>query len=185
MKFNWHAESATEGFWETTYPGVLNRCEMCHLPGTYDYSLTSTTSAYPNMIYSTVGQGRYNANTTTNPTGAFMISPYVTFDNSVDYGYGYATSNVSATLPDGISGTQTVGTATNSCTPTVPCTCSATNPCSVTISGAYTVNNTPLNFTQKIGTVTNPCNGTTPCTCSTAQPCTATHLAGASAVDRY
>jgi len=173
VKFNWHAESPTEGFWETTYPGVLNRCEMCHLPGTYDYSLTSTTSAYPNMIYSTVGQGRYNANTTTNPSGAFMISPYVTFDNTVDYGYGYATSNVSATLPDGISGTQTVGTATNSCTPTVPCTCSATNPCSVTISGTYTVNNTPLNFTQKIGTVTSPCNGTTPCTCSTAQPCTA------------
>jgi len=55
----------------------------------------------------------------------------------------------------------------------VPCTCSATNPCSVTISGTYTVNNTPLNFTQKIGTVTSPCNGTTPCTCSTAQPCTA------------
>ncbi len=173
VNFNWHAESATSGFWETTYPGVLNQCEMCHLPGTYDFSMTSTTSAYPNMLYSTVGQGRYNTNATTNPLGYFMISPYVTSDNSVDYGYGYATANVSATLPDGISGTQTIGTTTSNCAPTAPCTCSTTNPCSVTISGPYTVNNVPTNFTQKIGTVTSACNGTTPCTCSSTQPCTA------------
>jgi OmcA/MtrC family decaheme c-type cytochrome len=172
VNFNWHAESATEGFWETTYPGVLNKCEMCHLPGTYDYSLASTTSAYPNMLYSTVGQGRYNSNAVTNPLGYFMISPYVTSDNTVDYGFGYSTGNVNATLPDGISGTQTVGGTTANCTPSAPCVCNATNPCSVTISGPYTVNNTAVNFTQKIGTTTSPCNSTTSCTCTTAQPCT-------------
>jgi len=173
VKFNWHAESATAGFYETTYPGVLNRCEMCHLAGTYDYSLASTASAYPNMLYSTVGQGRYNSNATTNPLGYFSISPYVTSDNSVDFGYGYSTSNISATLPDGISGTQTVGAAANNCSPAAHCVCNATNPCSVTISGTYTVSNVPLNFTQKVGTTTNACNSTTPCTCTTAQPCTA------------
>ena len=44
--FTWHQASATDGFWKTTYPGVLNDCQMCHLPGTYDFSSTATTSAY-------------------------------------------------------------------------------------------------------------------------------------------
>ena len=29
--FTWHQASPTEGFWKATYPGVLNKCEMCHL----------------------------------------------------------------------------------------------------------------------------------------------------------
>jgi OmcA/MtrC family decaheme c-type cytochrome len=168
VPFNWHAPSATKGYYQVTFPAVLNRCEMCHLPGTYDFSKASTTAALPNMLYSTVGQGRYNSNPATNPSGYFSISPYVVSDNSVDYGFGFSTSNVSATLPDGISGTQ----GGNSCTPAAPCICTAANPCSVDISGPYTVNNVPVNFTQRVGTVTNACNSTTPCTCTTAQPCT-------------
>jgi len=172
VPFNWHAESSTAGFYDVTYPAILNRCETCHLPGTYDFSLTSTTSALPNMLMSTVGQGRYNASSATNPTGYFSISPYVVSNNQTDYGYGFATSNVNATLPDGISGTQTVGVATNVCTPAAPCICSATNPCSVAISGPYTVNNLAVNFSQKIGSVTTACTSDTPCTCTTSQPCT-------------
>jgi OmcA/MtrC family decaheme c-type cytochrome len=170
VRFNWHAPSATKGYYQVTYPAVLNRCEMCHLPGTYDFSLASTTSALPNMLYSTVGQGRYNSNPATNPTGYFSIAPstYVTSNNTVDYGYGFSTSNVSATLPDGISGTQ----GATSCTPAAPCICSATNPCSVDVSGPYTVNNVAVTFTQKIGTVTTTCDSSTTCTCTTAQPCT-------------
>src|SRR6185295_13201552 len=75
VKFNWHAPSAAEGFWETTYPGVLNKCEMCHLPGTYDFSQAAATSAYPNMLYSTVGQGRYNASAASNPPGTSASRP--------------------------------------------------------------------------------------------------------------
>jgi OmcA/MtrC family decaheme c-type cytochrome len=167
VPFNWHAESPTEGFYNVTYPAVLNRCEMCHLPGTYDFSLASTTSALPNMLSSTVAQGRYNSSPITNPTGFFSISPYVTSDNTVDYGFGFNTANVNATLPDGISGTQ--GAA--SCTPAAPCICTAANPCSVTITGPYTVNSVAVDFSQKIGSVTTPCTGGS-CTCTTAQPCT-------------
>ena len=169
--FNWHAESPTEGFFNVTYPAILNRCESCHLPGTFDFSLTSTTSALPNMLPSTVGQGRYDVRATSNPSGFFAIAPpqYVTPNNSAfDYGFGFSTSNVNATLPDGISGTQ----GATSCTPEQPCLCTAANPCSVTISGTYPVNNVAVTFTQKVSGVTNPCNASTPCTCTTAQPCT-------------
>jgi OmcA/MtrC family decaheme c-type cytochrome len=79
--FNWHEESPTEGFWKTTYPGVLNDCEMCHLPGTYDFSSTATTSAYPNMLPSTVGQGTY-------ATGS-VHSPYVAEATSYGAGFSY------------------------------------------------------------------------------------------------
>jgi OmcA/MtrC family decaheme c-type cytochrome len=170
VAFNWHAPSATTGYYNVTYPAILNRCEMCHLPGTFDFSLTSTTSALPNMLLSTVGQGRYNSSATTNPTGYFSIAPtqYVTSNNLIDYGFGFSTSNVAATLPDGISGTQGV----TACTPAAPCICTAANPCSVDISGTYTVNNVAVSFTQKVGAATNPCNAGTPCTCTTALPCT-------------
>lgn len=172
VPFNWHAPSPTRGFYDVTYPAILNRCETCHLPGTYDFSLNSTVSALPNMLMSTVGQGRYNASPTTNPNGYFSISPQVASDNLTDYGFGYATSNVNASLPDGISGTQTAGAATNVCTPATPCICSAANPCSVTISAPYKVNNIDVTFSQKIGAVTTVCASGGSCTCTTSQPCT-------------
>jgi OmcA/MtrC family decaheme c-type cytochrome len=50
-KYNWHAVSATEGFWEVTYPAILNQCEVCHLPGTYDFSAPTSAAAIPNRQY--------------------------------------------------------------------------------------------------------------------------------------
>jgi OmcA/MtrC family decaheme c-type cytochrome len=172
VPFNWHAESATEGFYSVTYPAILNRCEMCHLPGTYDFSLAATTSALPSMLPSTVGQGRYNSNAATNPASFFMISPYVASNNLLDYGFGFSTSNVSATLPDGLGGTQNLGGTIVTCAPATPCICSTANPCSVDLSGTYTVNNVAVHFTQKLaGGGSNNCDTAT-CTCTTAQPCT-------------
>ncbi len=144
--FTWHEVDPSNGYWGVTYPAVLNKCETCHLPGTYDFSSSGAAAAVPNMLPSTVGQGRYNSSPTTNRKSYFTISPYVTSNNLTDYGYGFATSNVKAALPDGISGTQ----GSTSCTPAAPCTCTASNPCSVTINGPYTVNNVPVSFTQKI-----------------------------------
>ncbi|HEY4886810.1 MAG TPA: OmcA/MtrC family decaheme c-type cytochrome [Myxococcales bacterium] len=79
VKFTWHEKSATQGYWQTTYPAVLNRCEMCHLAGTYDFSTAAMTTALPNMLYSTVGQGTYAAS----PAN----SPYVKL--ATDYGAGF------------------------------------------------------------------------------------------------
>lgn len=166
--FIWHAVSPTQTYAEVTYPGVLNDCEMCHLPGSYDFSSAATLSAYPNMLSSTVGQGRYNSSPTTNPAGYFSVAPHVASDNQTDYGYGFATSNVSATLPDGLSGTQ----GATVCTPAAPCTCTTASPCSVTVSAPYTVNNVAVTFSQKVGSVTTTCATDTACTCTTAAPCT-------------
>ena len=87
--FTWHEESPTEGFWKTTYPGVLNDCQMCHLPGTYDFSAASTTTAYPNMLASTVGQGTYPV--------ASVHSPYVT--EALAYGVGYSYNALTGATP--------------------------------------------------------------------------------------
>jgi OmcA/MtrC family decaheme c-type cytochrome len=171
-EFNWHASQPGKTYGEITYPGILNNCEQCHVSGGYDFSTPAQQAAYPNMLFSTVGQGRYNGSPTTNPTGYFSLSPFVAKDNLTDYGFGFATSDVKATLPDGLSGTQTIGGNTVACTPSAPCICSAANPCSVDVSAPYTVNNVPVSFTQKIGTVTTACNSATACTCTTAQPCT-------------
>jgi OmcA/MtrC family decaheme c-type cytochrome len=79
-QFTWHEESPAEGFWKTTYPGVLNKCEMCHLPGTYDFSAPATLAAYPNMLASTAGQGTY-------PAGS-VHAPYVA--EAQPYGVGFS-----------------------------------------------------------------------------------------------
>jgi OmcA/MtrC family decaheme c-type cytochrome len=162
VPFTWHAESATAGFWLVTYPGVLNSCEMCHLPGTYDFSAAASAAAVPNLLSSTVGQGRYNSNPVLNPSGYFSISPYVTSDNSVDYGLAYSTSNQTYTLPDGISGTQ----GATVCTPSAPCTCTAANPCSITVGTTYTVSGIAASFRYNV-TGGATCTDAAPCTCVT------------------
>lgn len=162
VPFTWQASSATGGYWLITYPGVLNSCEMCHLPETYDYSAPDSEAAVPNLLSSTVGQGRYNASPTLNPSGWFRISPYVTGDNSVDYGLAYSTSNQSYTLPDGISGTQ----GATACTPSAPCVCTAANPCSITVGTTYTVSGIAASFRYNV-TGGATCTDAAPCTCVT------------------
>jgi len=173
VPFNWHAPSATKGYYDVTYPAVLNKCEMCHLPGTYDFSTTAAQTALPNMLFSTVGQGRYNGSATTNPNGYYSLSPYVDTSNQTDYGFGFSTSDVNYTLPDGISGTQN-GTA---CTPAAPCVCTAANPCSVDVSGPITIQGVAVTFKQG----STVCSGGTTCTCTTdpAPPGAATKCTGA------
>jgi len=44
VDFNWHA-TADHSFADVAYPMVLNRCETCHLPGTYDLSASASAAA--------------------------------------------------------------------------------------------------------------------------------------------
>ena len=67
LNFTWQEVSPTDGYWQVTYPGVLNHCEMCHLPGTSDFSLAATTDALPNMLASTAGTGTYAAGSNHSP----------------------------------------------------------------------------------------------------------------------
>ena len=90
--FTWHEASATDGFWKTTYPGVLNDCQMCHLPGTYDFSSTTTTNAYPNMLASTVGQGTYAAGS--------VHAPFIAEGTNYGVGFSYNALTGATTTPD-------------------------------------------------------------------------------------
>ncbi|GAA5174097.1 hypothetical protein GCM10025771_02980 [Niveibacterium umoris] len=123
-KFTWHASTTTESFADVGYPGVLKDCETCHLPGTYDFSTTS--SSLPNRLYRTVGAGIYPASGETIPgykvsgtscvagtpsTGTalsvFSLSPYV------------ATSTAAAINSYGVGFTYNAGlTTSNACSPT-------------------------------------------------------------------
>jgi OmcA/MtrC family decaheme c-type cytochrome len=60
-QYNWHSVSATQGFWEVTYPAILNQCEVCHLPGTYDFSAPGSAAAAPNRQYRYVASGTLSA----------------------------------------------------------------------------------------------------------------------------
>ncbi len=90
VKFNWHALSATDGFWTIGFPGVLKQCETCHLPGTYDFSSTASAGALPNRLYRTVAAGTIAAGIT--------VSPYVM--TGVNYGSGFTVSAASGVPAD-------------------------------------------------------------------------------------
>jgi len=100
-QYTWHASSVTEGFWDINYPAILNDCQTCHLPGTYDLSASTSAAAAGQVdgidkrLYRTVGTGRYALNagdTTTTYSGvactagtsaaqdavsAFAMSPFI------------------------------------------------------------------------------------------------------------
>jgi OmcA/MtrC family decaheme c-type cytochrome len=60
--YTWHA-TATEGFWEVTFPGPRNNCEACHATQsdpnkhTYDFSADDSAAAIPNLLWSTDATG--------------------------------------------------------------------------------------------------------------------------------
>lgn len=86
VPYNWHATSATEGYFEIGYPGILNDCQTCHLPGTFDLSADASKSASGQVDgidkrpFRTVGQGTYSASVTN--------SPYVQL--GLPYGSGFS-----------------------------------------------------------------------------------------------
>ena len=89
VPFNWHAVSATENFSDVTYPGILNDCLTCHLPGTFDFSAPTSAAAVDNRLFRTAASGTIAASIST--------SPYVTAGN---YGAGFAFNAVTgATTP--------------------------------------------------------------------------------------
>jgi OmcA/MtrC family decaheme c-type cytochrome len=60
-KFSWESTAGMK-YWTVTYPSVLNNCEACHLPGTYDFGRAANAAAVPNLLWTTVATG-----TTPNP----------------------------------------------------------------------------------------------------------------------
>ena len=94
-KFSWEV-SAGDKYWTVTYPAILNNCEACHLPGTYDFSASATSAALPNLLWTTVATGTAPNPLPTVVTGneplyATYWSPFVTAGAA--YGTGYSVSS--------------------------------------------------------------------------------------------
>jgi OmcA/MtrC family decaheme c-type cytochrome len=107
--FTWHASSPTESFADIGFPGVLSKCETCHLPGAYAFAGVSDT-VMDNRLYRTVATGIFNgtagttipapysyststgtctANTSAQTaTGVFALSPYIV--PLTNYGVGFS-----------------------------------------------------------------------------------------------
>ena len=65
-KFSWEV-SAGDTYWNVTYPAILNNCEACHVPGSYDFSNSTNAAAIPNLLWTTVATG-----TTPTPVNAIV-----------------------------------------------------------------------------------------------------------------
>jgi OmcA/MtrC family decaheme c-type cytochrome len=79
VPYNYQATSPTDGFFNITFPGILNDCATCHLPGTFDFSVTPQ-SAIDNRLFRTTATGTYTASP--------ALSPYVTA--GTNYGSGFS-----------------------------------------------------------------------------------------------
>ena len=72
-EFTWHAATATSSFAEVKYPGVLNFCEGCHIPGAVNFENAASEAALPNRLYRTFAAGSFSGHvgdTFTNYSGA-------------------------------------------------------------------------------------------------------------------
>jgi len=83
VPFNWHATSATDGFFDIRFPGILARCETCHIPGGYDYTATASAAAV-----SPVDRRQFRTVATGTFTPSVSLSPYVT--TGLNYGAGFS-----------------------------------------------------------------------------------------------
>jgi len=75
------------------YPGVLNNCEQCHLPGTYDFSGTAyngNNSVLPNLTWSTVATGTAAASAAN--------SPWIVVGTNYGSGFSNGTQATTASL---------------------------------------------------------------------------------------
>ena len=89
VPYTYQATSATDGFFNVTFPGILNDCTTCHLPGTFDFSVTPQ-SAIDNRLFRTTATGTYTASP--------ALSPYVTA--GTNYGSGFSfNAGTGATTP--------------------------------------------------------------------------------------
>ena len=114
-KFSWEA-SAGDKYWDVTYPGVLNNCEQCHVPGSYDFSNATNAAAVSNLLWTTVATGTVpnpvNVVVTGNETipGTYW-SPFVTAGAKYGNVFSYAPAGAAAaayTLADGTAGSWTL-----------------------------------------------------------------------------
>jgi OmcA/MtrC family decaheme c-type cytochrome len=92
VPFTWTAPDPDDGYDFLLYPGLLNQCEQCHVPGSYDFSATANAAAIPNLLFTSTATGTYAS------PASVSTSPYVQLANNYGNGFSYtsAGSTVSA-----------------------------------------------------------------------------------------
>jgi OmcA/MtrC family decaheme c-type cytochrome len=92
-KYSWEA-SAGFKYWTITYPSVLNNCEACHVPGSYDFGNTTNAGEVPNLNWTTVATGNIPNPvpviiTGNEPIPGTYFSPFVTAGAAYGTGFSY------------------------------------------------------------------------------------------------
>jgi OmcA/MtrC family decaheme c-type cytochrome len=103
VKYNWHAPTVDDGFYTVKYPGILNNCEACHLPGTFDYSAPASAIPFPNNRQYRAAAIGTTATTNFLPV-TFSTSPYVDQAGATNYGTGFAFDANGAPTPGAAAG---------------------------------------------------------------------------------
>jgi OmcA/MtrC family decaheme c-type cytochrome len=83
--FNWEATAKNlKGFGTVGYPGVLNNCEQCHVPGSYDFANSVNAAASTNLLWTTDANGDMRNPNNVTPIGQ---SPWITIlgKGEIDY----------------------------------------------------------------------------------------------------
>nr|WP_236598642.1 OmcA/MtrC family decaheme c-type cytochrome [Ramlibacter monticola] len=96
VPFTWHAAKVDESYDDIGYPGILSRCETCHLPGTYDFSATASANQFANRPLRTVATGVVLNSTTATRVQQYSTSPYVTADANYGAGFSFNTSSTTS-----------------------------------------------------------------------------------------
>ncbi len=130
-EFTWHAESPTSSFKEVAYPGILNFCEGCHIPGAYNFANSDSEAQQPFRLYRTVAAGSFSGTagdtytTYSGPTCATATQSSPATEVSVQSlaPYFQATANMTSVPSYGINPTSfynTGSTDSKPCAPDVP-----------------------------------------------------------------
>jgi OmcA/MtrC family decaheme c-type cytochrome len=90
IPFSWHREgTATVPTWNAAsvvYPGILKRCENCHVPNAVNFGANGST-LLPNLLWSTTGTGTYSATDTPKAYARDPVTGALAFiSTSANYG---------------------------------------------------------------------------------------------------
>jgi OmcA/MtrC family decaheme c-type cytochrome len=112
--FTWHAAAVGAGFDEVEFPGTLNACTTCHLPGTFDFTASASGPAVDRMELTAVATGKYNSDPLVN-SSYFTLAPYVVADNVTDYGSGFSFNAATGVTTQGASSNLVLSPITGAC----------------------------------------------------------------------
>ncbi|MBL9017028.1 MAG: OmcA/MtrC family decaheme c-type cytochrome, partial [Myxococcales bacterium] len=114
VPFTWHASAVGQGYNEIEFPGTLNTCTGCHVPGTYDFTNAANLASVAGMELTTVASGTYNTDPLVN-SNYYTVSPYVVADGVTNYGTPFSYSSATGTATQAAGSTLVLTPMTAAC----------------------------------------------------------------------